>query len=140
MKQNLDPSDRRALIDYRLQRAAETIVEADYNARGNYFNSAINRLYYAAYYSVSALMLAYGFDCSTHAGIKSLLALKFIKPGLLDVGHGKTFMALFENRQSGDYEDFVYCDKELYDLLRPRTVDFISAVSKLITEYPDAEQ
>lgn len=139
MKQNLAPSDRIALINYRLQRASETIVEADYNACGNYFNSAINRLYYAAYYSASALMLTYGYDCSTHAGIKSLLALKFIKPGLLDAVHGKTFMALLENRQSGDYEDFVYCDKEMYELLRPRTVDFISAMSMLITKYLQTE-
>ena len=30
-------------------------------------------------------------------------------------------MTLFENRQSGDYEDFVYCDAELYAMLRPKT-------------------
>lgn len=139
MTPRLDPASKGALIDYRLQRASETIAEADYNACGNYFNTAINRLYYAAYYAASALMLSYGLDCSTHAGIKSLLALKFIKPGLLDSIHGKTFMALFENRQSGDYEDFVYCDAELYDLLRPRTIEFISAVTDLISDYKQSK-
>ena len=41
-------------------------------------------------------------------------------------------MTLFENRQSGDYEDFVYCDSELYAMLRPKTEKLIEAVVTLI--------
>lgn len=133
MKAVLDDESRKALIEYRLQRAVETLEEADYNSKGEYFNTAVNRLYYAAYYAASALMLAYGIECSTHAGIKSMLALHFIRKGLLEPTHGKTFMSLFENRQSGDYEDFVYCDAELYNLLRPKTEDFINSLKQLIS-------
>lgn len=132
MTETLDRDARNALIVYRLQRATETLEEADYNAKGNYYNTAINRLYYAAFYAASALMLSYEIECSTHAGVKSMLSLKFIRTGLLDKSHGKTFMSLFENRQSGDYEDFVYCDSELYSLLRPKTFDFITAIKSLI--------
>lgn len=132
MKTVLDEDSRKALIEYRLQRAVETLDEADYNSKGAYFNTAVNRLYYAAYYAASALMLAYGIECSTHAGIKSMLALNFIRKGLLDPTYGKTFMSLFENRQSGDYEDFVYCDAELYGFLRPKTEEFINALKTLI--------
>lgn len=139
MKAVLDNDSRQALIAYRLQRALETIEEADYNSKGGYFNTAVNRLYYAAYYAASALMLAYGIERSTHAGIKSMLALNFIRKGLLDTTHGKTFMSLFENRQSGDYEDFVYCDAELYGLLRPKTADFIEALRSLIANAPASE-
>ena len=130
----LDAESRRDLIAYRLQRANETLEEADYNAKGNYFNTAVNRLYYAAYYAASALMLAYGIECSTHAGVKSMLSLKFIRQGLLDSIHGKTFMTLFESRQSGDYEDFVYCDIDLYSNLRPKTSNFIEAITGLIAD------
>lgn len=128
----LDPESRNALIDYRLQRATETLEEADYNAKGKYFNTGVNRLYYAAYYAASALMLAYGLECSTHAGVKSMLSLNFIRKGPLSPVYGKIFMSLFENRQSGDYEDFVYCDAELYNDLRPKTEEFINALKALI--------
>ena len=70
MNERFDTESRKALIDYRLQRAVETLKEADYNAAGNYFNTAVNRLYYAAFYATSALMLAYEVECSTHSGIK----------------------------------------------------------------------
>lgn len=39
------------LIAYRLQRAHETLKEADYNAQGDYYNAAVNRPYYACYYA-----------------------------------------------------------------------------------------
>lgn len=132
MTDHLQDDDRKALINYRMQRAVETLAEADYNADGNYFNTAVNRLYYAAYYAASALMLAYELDATTHAGIKTLLSLHFIKSGKLDISHGRTFMTLFENRQSGDYEDFVYCDLNLFNDLRPKTESFIDAIKILI--------
>lgn len=132
MNASFAEADRNALIEYRLRRAQETLKEADYCVAGDYFNTAINRLYYAAYYAASALMLAGKVEASTHAGIKTMLSLKFVKTGMLDVVHGRTFMLLYENRQSGDYEDFVYCDLELYDNLRPRTVALIEAIDDLI--------
>lgn len=132
MKSELSLEDRYNLIEYRLQRASETIAEAQYNADGGYFNTAVNRLYYAAYYAASALMLANGITATSHAGIKTMLSLHFVRTGLLDVEHGKTFLTLFENRQSGDYEDFIYCDLNLFNQLLPRTKDFIDAIRDLV--------
>ena len=52
----------------------------------------------------------------------------------LDAEHGKTFLTLFENRQSGDYEDFVYCDLNLFNQLKPKTLNFIEAIKHLVPE------
>ncbi len=38
------------------------------------------------------------------------------------------------SRQSGDYEDFVYCDLDLYNDLKPKTVSLIEAIKGLITD------
>lgn len=131
MKSTLDNKSRNDLLSYRIQRALETLEEAEYNAAGNYFNAAVNRLYYAVYYAASALMLDNNIDSSTHAGIKSMLGLHFIKTGRLEPKYGRIYQQLFENRQSGDYEDFVYCDKELYECLRPQAIDFIEKIQNL---------
>lgn len=40
MKQELNSGSTLDLIAYRLQRAKETLVEADYNAKGEYYNAA----------------------------------------------------------------------------------------------------
>lgn len=132
MTTTLSDSDRISLVDYRIQRALDTLKEADYNANGGYFNNAVNRLYYAAYYAASALMLANGIEANTHAGVKTMLALRFIRTGKLAPIYGKSFMSLFENRQSGDYEDFVYCDRDLYNQLKPQSEAFIEAIQALL--------
>lgn len=56
MKETLDEETRFSIITYRIDRAKETLTEAEYNAKGGYYNSAVNRLYYACYYAVSALL------------------------------------------------------------------------------------
>lgn len=132
MNTELTHDERAALVKYRFERASETVVEADYNAAGGFYNTAVNRLYYAAYYAATGLLLAYGKSSSTHAGVKTLLSLHFVKTGQLDVAHARAFMTLYENRQSGDYEDFVYCDATLFGILRPKTIAFIEAVKSLV--------
>lgn len=56
MKQELSPEHRVALIQYRFERAYKTLEEADYMRVGNYFNAAINRLYYACFYAAIGLL------------------------------------------------------------------------------------
>ncbi|MBD5238996.1 MAG: HEPN domain-containing protein [Bacteroidales bacterium] len=133
MNESLDSGTQNDLINYRLKRSIETLEEADYNARGGYFNAAVNRLYYACYYAASALMLYSNLEASTHKGIKTMLGLHFIKPGLLEAKYGRIYQQLYENRQSGDYEDFVYCDEELFAFLRPQAEDFVKKISKHIS-------
>lgn len=132
MTERLSPTDRTALVNYRLARAEETLAEAAYNAQGEFYNTAVNRLYYAAFYAASALILANGIEANTHAGVKTMLALHFIKAGKLEPTYGRIFLTLFENRQSGDYEDFVYCDIDLYNSLRPQAESFVKRISEMI--------
>ena len=131
MRQELSPEHRLALTQYRLERAHSTLEEADYMRAGNYFNAAVNRLYYACFYAASGLLVAKGIDAATHNGVKTMLSHHFIRTGLLAMEHGATFSNLFDKRHSGDYEDFAYCDAALVDYLRPRARAFIEAVELL---------
>ena len=132
MKQTLDDKSRADLVNYRVDKALETLKEADYNAVGKYYNIAVNRLYYAAYYVISALLIKSGYECSTHAGVKTLFSLHFVKSGIFDLEYAQILNSLFNNRQAGDYEDFNYCDQKLYNQLRPQAEKLITAVSNYI--------
>lgn len=46
MKEKLTSENRAAIVDYRMERAYDTLKEADYNTDGGYYNAAVNRLYY----------------------------------------------------------------------------------------------
>jgi uncharacterized protein (UPF0332 family) len=59
------------LIEYRIARAKDTLDDANILAENGKWNSAINRLYYAAYYAVIALLLSADLKPTTHNGAKS---------------------------------------------------------------------
>ena len=132
MKEKLTSENREAIVSYRMERAYETLKEADYNTAGGYYNASVNRLYYACYYAASVLLLNHEIEAHTHNGVKTQLSMHFVRTGQLSIEHGATFSLLFEKRQAGDYSDFAYCDLALVNMLRPRAEAFVNAIKELI--------
>lgn len=70
--ENKDYFSLTELARYRLARAQETFEEAvDVFSKGHYIGT-VNRLYYACFYAVNALMIKEKFFSKTHTGIKTL--------------------------------------------------------------------
>jgi len=134
MKQTLDPEIRAAMVDYRLDRARETLGEADVLTDSGYFNAAVNRLYYACFYAASALLLSRHTEAGTHNGTKTQLSLYYVRPRRLAMEHNNTYNVLFDKRHSGDYSDFIFVDATFVREYRPRAEAFINAVEKLTRE------
>ena len=70
---------RNDLINYRIARAKDTYDDALSLAERERWNSAINRLYYAAFYAVIALLLDSDIKPTTHNGAKSNFSDYFVK-------------------------------------------------------------
>lgn len=68
-----------------------------------------------------------------------MLGLHFVSTGKIPIKIGKTFTTLFEKRHSGDYDDFVYCDKEMLDELYPLAETFIDTLDALIRKNDSVE-
>ena len=94
------------LIQYRLQRANESLEEAKLLSQANHWNTVANRLYYACFYAVGALFAKSKVKNSSHSWIKILFNKEFIKSGLLNKKLGKLYNDLFNKRGEGDYRDF----------------------------------
>ena len=100
------------LVQYRVFRAKETYDDAKILAEKSRWNSAINRLYYAAYYAVTALLISEGINPTTHNGAKSKFSEHFILTNKVSKELGKTYSQLFTWRQKGDYDDLFDFDEE----------------------------
>jgi len=120
-------------INYRLQRASDTLNDARLLAENERWNSSINRLYYACFYAVSALLYFHSIEAKTHKGVRIKFMNEFIKTGLFDKEYGKLFSDLFDWRQEGDYSDFVSFDKDLTLPLINKTEAFIALIRKFLT-------
>ena len=96
------------LINYRREKAAETLENARVSLEKKHLFSAVNRVYYALFYEVSALLKTKNLSSPKHSGIRSLFNQHFVKIGIVEVEIGKFYSDMFVFRQKGDYEDFVY--------------------------------
>ena len=69
----------------------------------------------------------------THAGVRQMFGLHFVRTGLIDKDLGKYYSDIFDKRQTGDYDDFVtFTKKEVISLLEPAK-QLIFAIEKFIT-------
>lgn len=136
MNEKLDDSSRDALVSYRVDRAHETLREVDYLLEGGFFNAGVSRLYYACYYIVVALLVANRLETQTHAGVKTIFSLHFVKTRLIDKDLAKVFFRLFDLRHNNDYEDYCFCDRQTLERIRPLAGQFVDAIEALIQTKP----
>jgi uncharacterized protein (UPF0332 family) len=115
------------LIKYRLERAKETLEDAQLLIEGERWNSAINRLYYSAFYAVIALLLSHNHKTTTHNGVKSIFSEHFIKKNVISHEFGKRYSQLYTWRQKGDYAD-------LFDFTEEKVLPYYDFVQKFISE------
>lgn len=78
----------------------------------------VNRLYYACFYAVSALLAAEGLSSSKHSGVRSLFNENFVKTGSVEKSLARVYNDLYERRQESDYVDFVEFREEQVTLWR----------------------
>ena len=132
MKSILDEESRKALVNYRMQRADESLEEALILCHTGHYNASMNRLYYAFYYAIVAALLQKDVNAAAHAGVKTMFNLHFISTGLLSKEHRKTFSRLFEIRHTSDYDDFVFCDQEMFEDSFPKEKMLIDAIKIML--------
>lgn len=89
------------IVKYRLSRAKDSFDDANILAENNRWNSTINRLYYAAYYAVSAILLSENVNPQAHNGIKLKFSEYFIITEKIPKKYGKIYSQLFSWRQKG---------------------------------------
>lgn len=88
--------------------------------------------YYACYYAAVALLTKHRITTNTHAGVKTMLGMHFVSKGLITKESGRAFTTLFDSRQRGDYDEFVYSTGEEVDELYPKAQRFIEEVDALL--------
>lgn len=126
------------LINYRLERAQDTYEDALILREREKWNSIVNRLYYSAFYAVSALLLDSDLQPTTHTGAKSNFSEHFIKSGKIDKKFGKIYSQLFSWRQKGDYADLFDFDKEIVEPYFEPVKEFIDLIKNILDKSPGA--
>lgn len=118
--------EKTVLIRYRLEQARDSLREADVLLReGMSRRSAMNRLYYAMFYALLALLQEKQAGTSKHSGAISLFDREFIKTGILDKEFSKALHRAFELRQKGDYMEQAEVSAQDIEEIKPKAAEFV---------------
>lgn len=123
---------RQDIVAYRLRKANQLLHDVDVLIENELWNSTINRMYYACFHAVSALLIKNGIQVKTHMGVRQAFGLHFVKTGLISLEFGRVFSRIYDKRQSSDYDDFIEFTKEEVEKLYPQIKAFVMAVEKLV--------
>jgi uncharacterized protein (UPF0332 family) len=93
----------RALIEYRLEQAEESLEASKILLEKQLIRPSINRSYYAMFYSVLALLATRKKETSKHSGAIALFDREFVKTGILSKGFSRFLHDAFDLRQRSDY-------------------------------------
>ena len=121
-----------AYIRYRIEKSNETYKAACLLAEGKIWNSVINRLYYACFYAVSALLLHKNITARTHAGAISQFSENFVRAGLISIDDFRTYSKLMNWRFKGDYGDMYDFEEQDVLPLMKKAETFVRNVTTLI--------
>lgn len=130
-----EPYDKKALIQYRLERAHESLSDARLilSQKGS-CASVVNRAYYAMFYAALALLITINRGSSKHQGVIALFDENFIKQNILPKELGKLLHRAFEMRQAGDYRDMLVVTEEQATDAVISAIKFVNAIEEKLSQ------
>lgn len=120
------------LIRYWFEKSQESLDAAYDEMKAGRLSFSVNRIYYACFYAVSAVLLQRELRFKKHSGVRAAFHHDFVKPGLVSLEHGRLYDELFEARQRGDYIGLAsFEQKQVEDWLQQAS-QFVEAIKSLI--------
>lgn len=130
---SLNEEERKTIVDLEIEKSRRTFSEIDILRQASLWDNIANRLYYAAFHAVIALLINDGHPVGTHQGAVVMLHQHYVKTGVLSKEDGAFYSQLQTLREKADYNCTYYATEQ--DTL-PRialTEAFIEKVIGLIS-------
>ena len=128
----LTDEERKSIVVYRLEKADDAMVEAKDCISLGHWNLAASRLYYAAYYASSALLISACHAAKTHDGTISMIGRHYVRTGILTNENGALLARLQNMRHTGDYDDFIDWTQEDVEPYISKTEAYIDIIKAII--------
>ena len=100
---SLSNEERQTLVALELKKAREAYEDIGILIAANRLNGAANRMYYAVFHAVSALLINDGHYVNTHKGSHAMFSQHYIKTGILPREYGQLYNQLQTMREESDY-------------------------------------
>lgn len=124
---SLNDEERRIIVGLELEKSFNTITQIPELQRLGYWDNIANRLYYAVFHAVNALLINDGHPVNTHKGVIALFGNYYIRTGIFASEDGRLYSDLQTMRNNSDYN----CS---YDTTQQEIEPLIDPAKNLITK------
>lgn len=100
---SLSSEERNTIVALELKKAREAYEDIGILIAANRMNGAANRMYYAVFHAVCALLINDGHHVNTHKGSHAIFSQHYIKTGILPREYGQLYNQLQTMREESDY-------------------------------------
>lgn len=138
-RRTLTDGQRRDIVRYRMENARKMLAEVESHRENGFYNTAVNRMYYACYYAATAMLIALGIEVKSHDGVRLSLGRHVVLTGRLSPELGRFYSRLFSKRSTGDYDDFINHTLETVDELLPQARSFIGVLFSQLNEWMEGQ-
>ena len=132
---SLKEIDRQVMITLELEKADKTWGQMEVQVNNGVWEMAANRLYYALFHAMSALLINDGYQVKSHRGILAMFGEHYIKTDIFAKKDGSLLSDLVIMRDNADYNCFFEADEEkLSPYLEPTRL-LIEKIKQYIAEH-----
>lgn len=131
---SLSESERQIIVRRELEKADRTFDDVLFCAKEAKWETAANRLYYALFHAVSALLVNDGYHVKSHRGILVMFGEHYVKTEIFSKKDGSLLSDLVIMRDNADYNCFFEADEEkLTPYIEPTRL-LIEKIKQYITD------
>ncbi len=117
---SLTDEERAILVNLEYEKGKSFLEQAEKIVDLGYWDMVANRLYYAVFHAVSALLIKNGHKVGTHKGVVLLFGQHYIKTGIFSINEGRLYSQLQTMREKADYVcTFQTTQEEILPMLKP---------------------
>ena len=121
------------MIKVNIEKSDEALRMVEVSIKEHAPFTALNRIYYAIFYTVTALAEKHEFRTSKHSNMMGWFNKKFIhEDKVFDGELLQTYQDAFKFRQKGDYDSRYIASIDIVEELLPRAKEFIQKVKTVI--------
>ena len=109
---SLSENERSIIVSREIEKAERTFDDVLFCARENKWEAAANRLYYALFHAMSALLVSDAHRVKSHRGVLAMFGEHYVRTGLFSKKDGALLSDLVIMRDNADYNCFFEADEE----------------------------
>lgn len=134
---SLNEDERAILVQREFAKAQQFYKEAEMNASIELWDVVSNRLYYAVFHAVCALLVKSGLQVSSHKGAVLMFGRHFVQTGIFETSDGRFYSQLQSMREKSDYNCYWQTTKEDVADFLPKAAGLLARIRPLLSPYLD---